>query len=237
MPLDTHARLDELQARYGLPPAASTVFARRLELVAAEPASITAIREPAEGVDAHIADSLAALELAVVRRSGHIADLGSGAGFPGLALAIALPDAQVSLVESVGRKTTFLARVVEKLGLVNADVVHARAEGWHEGLGRHDLVTARALAPLPVLLEYAAPLLAPGGTLVAWKGRLETSERADGAAAASILGLTEPVAQRVQPFPDARDRYLYISSKVGRTPAGYPRRSGMACKRPLRVSS
>ena len=158
-------------------PPRRAAFARLLELVAAEPASITAIREPAEGVDAHIADSLVALELPVVRRSGEIADLGSGAGFPGLALAIALPEAHVTLVESVGRKTAFLARAAEELGLSNADVVQARAETWPEGLVRHDLVTARALAPLPVLLEYAAPLLAPGGTLVAWKARLEAQER------------------------------------------------------------
>ena len=237
MAADVQTRLAELRARYALPSPAPADLARLLALVAEEHASITAIRDPAEGVDAHVADSMVALDLAVVRRAGHIADLGSGGGFPGLALAIALPEAQVALVESVGRKTAFLERAVADMGLPNVDVVHARAEAWPEGLGRHDLVTARALAPLPVLLEYAAPLLVPGGTLVAWKGRLDAPEQADGVAAAAILGMTEPVAQKVEPFRDARDRYLYVSSKVSRTPAAFPRREGIARRRPLRASS
>jgi 16S rRNA (guanine527-N7)-methyltransferase len=96
---------------------------------------------------------------------------------------------------------------------------------------------ARALAALPVLVEYAAPLLVPGGALVAWKGRLETAEVADGRAAADALGMSVPHASAVEPFDGARDRYLYLSSKVSPTPARYPRRPGMARKRPIRASS
>jgi 16S rRNA (guanine527-N7)-methyltransferase len=95
---------------------------------------------------------------------------------------------------------------------------------------------ARALAPLPVLVEYAAPLLAPDGALVAWKGRLEPDEDADGRAAAAVLGMSAPEALPVQPFPEARDRYLYLSSKVSPTPSRYPRRPGIARKRPIRAS-
>jgi 16S rRNA (guanine527-N7)-methyltransferase len=234
---DVGARLAELAARYGLPAGAGEQLAALLELVAAEPTAITTVREPAEWVDAHVADSLVALELPAVRAARQLADLGSGSGFPGLALAIARPAAHVALVESVGRKCAFLAGAVAELGLANAEVVNARAEAWPDGIGAHDLVVARALAPLPVLVEYAAPLLEIGGTLVAWKGRREPGEEADGAAAAAVLGMSAPVAMAVQPFVRARGRHLYLTSKVSPTPGRYPRRPGMARKRPIQASS
>jgi 16S rRNA (guanine527-N7)-methyltransferase len=123
------------------------------------------------------------------------------------------------------------------MGLANAEVVHARAEEWPAGLDANDLVTARALASLNVLVEYASPLLAEGGALVAWKGRRDPVEEADGAAAAAQLAMEPAAVTRVQPFPEARDRHLYLYLKVGSTPNGYPRRPGMASKRPLRAST
>jgi 16S rRNA (guanine527-N7)-methyltransferase len=230
------ARLGRLSSRYELPAGAEGQLAALLHLVAAEPAAITAVREPTEGVDVHVADSLVALDLSVVRGARQIADLGSGGGFPGLALAIALPATRVALVESVARKCAFLAGAAATLGLDNVEVVNARAEAWVQGLGVHDLVVARALAPLPVLVEYAAPLLAAGGALVVWKGRCDPAEEADGRAAAAALGMSDPERVPVEPFPGSRDRHLYLSSKVSRTPARYPRRPGMARKRPIRAS-
>ena len=206
------SRLDELSARFDLQPQASDRFAALLDLVAAEPASITSVRDPQRGVDVHVADSLVALDLDVVREARRIADLGSGAGFPGLALAIALPDARVALVESVARKGAFLEHVVRDLHLPNVTVVTARAESWATGLDSHDLVTARALAPLGVVLEYAAPLLAAGGTALAWKGRVDPAERADADAAAAALGLSTPQPHAVTPYHDAGERALYLSS-------------------------
>jgi 16S rRNA (guanine527-N7)-methyltransferase len=237
MPPSVRDRLDELSARYGLPPGAAATFEALLDLVAAEPASITSVRDPREGADVHVADSLVALEVAVVRDATRIADLGSGAGFPGLALAIARPDAHVALVESVARKCVFLERAARALGLANVVVVSARAEAWREGLEANDLVTARALAPLGIVLEYAAPLLMVGGTLVAWKGRPESTEETDAHAAAGVLGMSPPEASRVQPFNSAQGRRLYLSSKVMSTPARFPRREGMARKRPLKASA
>jgi 16S rRNA (guanine527-N7)-methyltransferase len=230
-------RLAELGARYDLPAGAAARFESLLDLVAAEPASITSVREPSEGVDVHVADSLVALELGVVREAARIADLGAGAGFPGLALAIARPDATVALVESVARKCAFLERTARTLALDNVTVAPVRAEAWRDGLGASDVVTARALAPLAVVLEYAAPLLAMRGTVVAWKGRLERTEEADARAAALALGLSMPRAEAVTPFAGAQDRYLYLSSKVAPTPDRFPRRDGMARKRPLRAST
>jgi 16S rRNA (guanine527-N7)-methyltransferase len=230
-------RLAEVADRYGLPALAADRLALLLELVAEEPSSITAVRDPARGVDVHVADSLVALELPEVRGARRIADLGSGGGFPGLVLAIALPDAHVALVESVGRKVSFLRGAIERMELANAEGIQARAEDWPEGIDAHDLVTARALAPLAVLVEYAAPLLSIGGCLVAWKGARDDAEEADGVAAVDALGMGELQAHPVVPFRGARNRYLYLSSKVSATPPGYPRRPGIARKRPIRASS
>jgi len=237
VPSPVDARLAELATRYALPTGAADRLATLLDLVANEPASITSVRDPREGVDVHVADSLVALELDVVRGADRIADLGSGAGFPGLVLAVALPDAQVALVESVTRKCAFLERAVRALELSNVAVVPTRAESWRDGLDMHGLVTARALSPLGVVLEYAAPLLAPGGALVAWKGRLDTDEVADATAAAEVLGMSMPERHPVEPFATAGERFLYLSSKVRATPPMFPRREGMARKRPLRGSS
>ena len=230
-------RLEELARRFQLPAGSAARLARLLDLVAAEPSSITTVRDPLRGADVHVADSLVALDLPLVRGATRLADLGAGAGFPGLVLAVALPATDVVLVESVQRKAAFIRRAAEELGLGNARVEPVRAESWPAGLGACDVVTARALAPLAVLLEYAAPLLRLEGALVAWKAAPEAGELSDASAAARVVGMGEPVAHRVEPFEGAGSRSLYVSSKVMDTPAGYPRREGMARKRPLRGST
>jgi 16S rRNA (guanine527-N7)-methyltransferase len=140
-------------------------------------------------------------------------------------------------VESASRRCRYLERAVSVAGLENASVVHARAEGWPAGAGAHDLVTARALASLPVLCEYAAPLLAEGGWLVAWKGAVAPGERADGLAAAAELGLSASEPLHVVPYAGARDHTLHAFCKVAPTPERFPRRPGMAVKRPLSAAS
>jgi 16S rRNA (guanine527-N7)-methyltransferase len=230
-------RLNDLALRFDLPPGSPDRLRRLLELVAAEPASITTVRDPRRGADVHVADSLVALELPGLRGAGRLADLGAGAGFPGLVLAVALPAPEVVLVESVQRKAAFIRRAADELALDNVRVEGLRAESWASGLASCNVVTARALAPLAVLLEYAAPLLRRGGALVAWKAVPDPDELRDAAVAAAILGMGEAVAHPVSPFPGAGERSLYVSSKVMDTPAGYPRREGMARKRPLRAST
>lgn len=230
-------RLASLTARYELPEGAPGPLARLLALLADDPTAPTALRDPATAVDRHVADALVALELDEVRGARSIADLGSGAGFPGLVLAVALPDAEVALVEAGGRKAAFLARAVAAMGITNVLVVAQRAESWRAGSGSRDLVCARALAPLPVLVEYAAPLLAEGGALVAWKGRRDAGEEADGAAAASETGLLPSAVRPVSPWSGAEQLHLHVYLKVGSTPNRYPRRPGMASKRPLRAST
>jgi len=212
------------------PPHAVEPLAAILRLQAEEPTAPTTVREVGAAVDRHVADSLSALELEVISRVRTIADIGSGAGWPGLALAAALPAAYAWLVESAIRHCRYLERAVEASGLGNVSVVHARVEEWD---GSVELVTARALAALPVLLEYAAPLLAQGGHVVAWKGSVADDEAAAGARAAGELGL-EPVEVRaVTPYAGAREHTLHVFRKNAPTPARFPRRAGMATKRPL----
>jgi 16S rRNA (guanine527-N7)-methyltransferase len=215
------------------PPHAVGPLARILELQATDPTASTTVRSVQEAIPRHVADSLTGLELPFVRSALRIADLGSGAGWPGLALAAALPEAAVTLVESQSRHTRYLERAVEVSGLANVRVVTARAEAWPEGLLAHDLVTARALAALPVILEYAAPLLVEGGHVVCWKGAVSEPEAAAGSAAAEILGLRPLTPLAVTPYAGARDHSLHAFLKVSPTPERFPRRPGMATKRPL----
>jgi 16S rRNA (guanine527-N7)-methyltransferase len=229
------SRLEELGGRYAVPAAGIAALRAILELQASDPAASTTVREPAEAVDRHVADSLVALELQAVRAAHRIADLGAGAGWPGLALAAALPEAKVALVESAIRHCRYLERAVAAGAFANAEVVHARAEDWPAGIGAHDLVTARALAALPVLCEYAAPLLSDGGTLVAWKGLVDPAEAEAGAAAAAIVGLEPVEARAVDPYEQAARRTLHVYRRVAPTPARFPRRPGIAVKRPLGI--
>jgi 16S rRNA (guanine527-N7)-methyltransferase len=227
------SRLEELGRRFGVPPGGVEALRAILALQAEDPAASTTVRAPAEAVDRHVADSLVALELPEVREARRIADLGAGAGWPGLALAAALPAARVALVESAVRHCRYLERAVAAGGLGNVDVIHARAEDWPDGIGAHDLVTARALAALPVLCEYAAPLLADRGALVAWKGLVEPAEAEAGEVAAELLGLAPAVVHVVDPYPEAERRTLRVFRKIAPTPDRFPRRPGMAVKRPL----
>lgn len=193
----------------------------------------TTVRARSEATRRHVADSLVALDVDLLRDGSVIADLGSGVGFPGLALAVAMPQAAVRLVESQRRKCEFLRAVASRARIANATVVCARAEEWADGVVANDAVVARAVASQPVVLEYAAPLLHVGGSLVDWRARRDEREEAAAAAAASELGLRLVEVRRVEPFAGATDRHLHVFVKERETPARYPRRAGVARKRPL----
>lgn len=229
------ARLDALVARHGLAPTVRDGLASLLDRFA-ESGSPTTVRAPEEAVDVHVADALVALEVSEVRAAGALADLGSGAGSPGLVLALALPSTHVVLVESQRRKCAFLRAAAASTSAANVEVACTRIETWEAGAGRQDVVTVRAVAALSVLCEYAAPLLRVGGVLVAWKGDVGAEERADGQAAARRLGLEPLPVLAVTPYPASARRTLHGYRKVGETPARFPRRPGMAAKRPLRAA-
>lgn len=226
-------RITDLVAEFELPEGSGRRLRALLDAVERDPTAPTTVVDPVRGVEVHIADALDGLRVSAVREARAVADVGAGAGFPGLVLAVALPRARVSLVESVGKKCEFMRRAAVAAQLMNVEVVRARAEDWPEGIERHDVVTARAVAPLSVLVEYAAPLLALDGRLVAWKGAHDPVEEADGRAAASATGLEQIETISVPSRPCAAHRLLHVYAKVSRTPARFPRRPGMARKRPI----
>jgi 16S rRNA (guanine527-N7)-methyltransferase len=226
--------LEEAVARHGVESGAVEPLRRLLDALQREPDPHTTV-DPADAVDVHVADSLAALVVPELGKAGAIADVGAGSGFPGLPLALAIPRARVDLVESARRKSELIERLIEAAAIPNARAVNARAEDWAAAEGRavYDVVCARALAPLPVVTEYAAPLLTEGGLLIAWKGRRDDAEEASARAAADQLGLEPQDILPVEPYPGSRDRHLHLYRKSRPTPDRYPRRPGMAAKRPL----
>jgi 16S rRNA (guanine527-N7)-methyltransferase len=226
-------RVDELRSSYGLEERQGDQLAALLALIEQDDRAPTTVRDRDLAVELHLADSLVALDLGPVRDAKSIADVGSGAGFPGLALAVARSECDVRLVESQSRKCAFMKDLLAQVEIPNARVICARAEGWSDGIGVHDVVVARALGPQPVVLEYAAPLLRLGGTLVDWRGTRIPAEEQRAAQAADELGLALVGVQRVEPFEGVRDRHLHVYTKVRKTPAEFPRRPGMARKRPL----
>jgi 16S rRNA (guanine527-N7)-methyltransferase len=207
---------------------------RVLELLETERASVSSVTDPQRAWRVHVADSLTGLQFETLAKASTIADVGSGAGFPGLVLAVALPGAQVDLIESVGRKCDFIQRAIDDAGIVNARVINARSEDLAAGEGReaYTAVTARAVGRLSTLAELASPLLADGGVLVAWKGKCDPEEEAQLESAAELLAMRPEEIRHVGPFAGSDHRHLHLIRKSGPTPADLPRRPGMAKKRP-----
>jgi len=182
----------------------------------------------------HVEDSLTGLEAKELRKAKRIADIGSGAGFPGLVLAVALPESRVDPIESVGRKCEFMRRAMEAAGIPNATVLHARSEELASAEQResYDAVTARAVGRLSTLAELASPLLKQGGVLVAWKGKRDPDEEKQLSRASEQLAMQPVQVLDVGARAGSKHRHLHVIRKVGITPVDLPRRSGMAKKRP-----
>ncbi len=204
-----------------------------LGLLAEERASVSSmVDERAWRV--HVVDSLTGLEVPELRAAKRIGDVGAGAGFPGLALAVALPEAQVDLIESVGRKCEFMRRAIERAEIANAEVRNVRSEDWAASEGReaYDVVTARAVGRLSTLAELASPLLEPNGVLVAWKGRRDAEEEKQLERASETLAMAPETILDVGNRAGSEHRHLHVIRKVGPTPANLPRKPGIAKKRP-----
>lgn len=232
-----NAFADELASRYRLSSEQQAQLDKLAEYCVSLEISGIAVRSHGEAYKLHVADSLAALELAPVREAKTLLDIGSGAGLPGLALAIALPGLHVTLLDSVRKKMEAAAAFARALELENVECVWSRVEEYSAlgspARGSFDVVIARALAPLNVLLEYAAPLLKTGGRLIAWKGALEEPEITNAAAAAAQLGMATASPVESVPFAGSRNRCFLIATQ--RYPAAdrFPRRSGKATRKPL----
>ncbi|MGE4425103.1 MAG: 16S rRNA (guanine(527)-N(7))-methyltransferase RsmG [Solirubrobacteraceae bacterium] len=226
-------RLATLAEEYRLSSATATALHDLLQVFATDEHAATTVRAPDLAVDRHIADALSGLTVDAVDRAERLVDIGTGAGVPSLVLAAARPECAVVALDTVGRKVTWVTGVAERLGLGNVAGVHARAEDWPQGRDAHDVVTARAVAPLGVLIEYAGPLLRVGGSLVAWKGAIDQDERAEADVATRALAMGAIDDRPVTPWEGARDHRLVVTTKRGATPQGFPRRVGLARRKPL----
>jgi 16S rRNA (guanine527-N7)-methyltransferase len=195
--------------------------------------NLTRLTDPDEVARLHLLDALAALPIITEAPVARALDLGSGGGVPGIVLALAMPQTHWALVDSVRRKADALAAFVAALPL-DATVIAERAEllGRGEARASFDLVTARACAALPVLVEYALPLLREGGRLLAWKGPISEDELAGGEVAAALLGGGRPVV-RPTGIEALGDHRFVIIAKERSTPERYPRRPGQPSRRPL----
>jgi 16S rRNA (guanine527-N7)-methyltransferase len=186
----------------------------------------------------HLIDSISCCLLEDLHRRKRFIDVGSGAGLPGLPLAIVQPNLYVTLLETTEKKVRFLEYVIARLGLQNTEVVHARAENVANDLTYREtfaLATTRALASLPVVLEYCAPLVWPGGVILAMKGRLSEEELSKGIVASQQLGAALREVREVEYSVRSieKERRLVVFDKVSTTHKRFPRRVGLAKKRPL----
>jgi 16S rRNA (guanine527-N7)-methyltransferase len=204
-----------------------------LDLLAEERASVSSVVDQ-RAWQVHVVDSLTGLEVPELRGARRIADIGAGAGFPGLVLAVALPEAQVDLIESVGRKCEFMRRAAAAAEVPNAHVLNARSEDVARAEGReaYDVVTARAVGRLSTLAELASPLLEPNGVLVAWKGKRDAEEEDQLRRASAALAMEPEEILDVGNRAGSEHRHLHVIRKTRATPDDLPRRPGMAKKRP-----
>ncbi len=198
--------------------------------------NLTAITDPDEIYIKHFVDSLSCLQVERFRPPGNIIDVGPGAGFPGIPLKIVYPQFQMTLVESIGKKMEFCRHVVSSLGLDGVDFVQARAEHLGKNVAhreRYDWAIARAVAILPVLLEYLLPFIKLGGRAIVQKGETGPAEAHSAEKALSILGGEIKQVLPVELPRVSEDRYLIVVEKVACTPEKYPRKPGIPAKRPL----
>ncbi|GAB4575925.1 MAG: 16S rRNA (guanine(527)-N(7))-methyltransferase RsmG [Anaerolineae bacterium] len=198
--------------------------------------NLTAITDPDEVEIRHFLDSISVLRAVTLQPSMRVIDVGTGAGFPGLPLRIVCPKIHLTLLESTGKKTEYLQHVVNLLELTNVQVVTARAEEAGQDPAhreQYDVALARAVARLPVLVEYLLPLLKVGGKMIALKGESAAQEVS---AAREALRLLGGEMQRLIPveLPEVADtHYLVVIQKVAASPAKYPRRPGIPARKPL----
>jgi len=199
--------------------------------------NLTRIVEPEAVVVKHFLDSLSVYAaVAELLPNFSVIDVGSGAGFPGLPLKIALPAIQLTLLESTSKKAAFLEQLISDLKLADVTILTARAEEAGQQAAQreqYDMAVARAVAALPVLAEYMLPFVKVGGYMVAQKGQNPAAEIKSTSSALEILGgHLEQVLTVAVPGLEAK-RHLVVIKKIAATPRQYPRRPGIPAKRPL----
>ncbi len=198
--------------------------------------NLTAVRDPQLIQQRHFLDSLVCSSVTRDLNGQHLIDVGSGAGFPGLPLKILYPEMRLTLVESVGKKATFLETTVQALKLPNVHVLTMRAEALGQKRGHrqaYDWAVARAVARLNVLVEYLLPLVRIGGHFLAQKGQNAAQEMENAEEGIAILGGGAPRLQVLYIPGQEEPSNLVLIEKINPTPVKYPRRVGVPAKRPL----
>ena len=225
--------LPELFPEFAEPERWLPLLRRHAEMLAESPVQTTTVTG-AEVVARHYAESLEAFRLVGAPGEGVVVDVGSGGGFPGVVIAAVAPNTTVHLVEARRKRADLLGEMARELGLGNVEAHGERAEEAGRGPLRDsaDLVIARAVAPLPVLLEYTAPIAALGATIAAVKGSRGGAEFAQAEAAMAALNCEHTGTESMRDEITGRMR-VFLFRKLGATPARYPRRPGMPAKRPL----
>lgn len=203
-----------------------------------ELANVIGTRDRGQIVVEHLLDALSCLLIEDFFATSTLVDVGAGGGLPGIPLAIVRPGLDVTLLEATEKKVAFLDYARAALGLENLSLLNTRAEEAGrrpEHRGGFDVATARALAALPVVVEYCAPLLRVGGVVLAMKGRLSEEELAGGRIAARKLGLELRGMRKVEYLAELpqKERRLVVFDKVNTTSNKFPRRTGLAKKQPL----
>lgn len=200
-----------------------------------EKINLTAITDPNEVILKHFIDSLTINKY--IKENNTLADVGTGAGFPGIPLKILRPDLKITLVDSLNKRINFLNEVINKLNLVNIETVHSRIEDFGKDKKYResfDFVTARAVANLAVLSEYLLPIAKVGGQCVCMKGSSVEEELSNGKNAIKVLGgKIKIIDEFVLPDSDM-SRNVIIIDKIKNTPNKYPRKAGIPVKEPLK---
>lgn len=201
-------------------------------------ANVIGTRDYAAILLEHAADALSCTLTGLISSSKRMIDVGAGGGLPGIPLRIAFPDLRLTLLEATAKKARFLETTVEELDLSGIEVVTCRAEevgaipGYRDSF---DVTVARAVAALPVVVEYCAPLMKTGGAIIAMKGHPSSEELDAGARAAEEVGAELETVRKVTFIPEMvqKERNLVVFRKTTATPREFPRRVGLARQRPL----
>lgn len=196
--------------------------------------NLTAVTDPDEFIQEHIVDSASLIGLEAYERAKTVCDVGTGAGFPGIVLAVLSPEKQFTLIDSLAKRLKVIEELSEAAGIKNVRLVHARAEdaGRDDTLREQfDLVTARAVARLPVLAELTVPLVRIGGTFAAFKGASYEEEATDAVRAANILGVENITIQDAG--VKGKNHVFAVMKKTRKTPEKYPRKAGDPARKPL----
>ena len=234
-----HLRAQASEWHLELDPSQLALLSAYADILAGyEHANVIGTTDTGQIVTEHLIDSLSCLLVGDLRSSSSVIDVGTGGGLPGVPLAISCPALSVTLLEATEKKVRFLHYAREQLGLQNLALIRGRVEEEGKRASNREafeVAVARALAELPVVLEYCAPLVRIGGLIVAMKGRLTEEELFQGEAASRALGLELREVSKVPYRTDLpqKERRLVVFDKNRAIPDKYPRRIGLAKKRPL----